>query len=248
MGIRMEPLIIAFVLATFLFSAFLKGTAGLGFATTCLGIMASYLDLKAAIPLVIIPSLMSNILVMIEAGDFLRVLKLFRVMLAATIPGLLLGLWILSDAHSDIPRGVLGFAMVLYGLWGLWGKTIRIGHNPLIATCTGFVTGVVNGLTGSQIMPVLPYLMSLPITKDELVQAINTSFTFSSIIMLVGMGKFGLLSADLVVLSVAGIIPVGLGIWAGGKVRRRLPEEVFRRVVLVLLCLLGLGLMGRAFF
>lgn len=244
----MEPLIIALVLSTFLFSAFLKGTAGLGFATTCLGIMASYLDLRVAIPLVIVPSLVSNIVVMIDAGDFLRVLRMFKFMLVATVPGLLLGLWVLSDAHSDIPRGVLGAAMVMYGVWGLWGRTVRMGHNPAVAMGTGFVTGVVNGLTGSQIMPVLPYLMSLPITKDELVQAINTSFTFSSLIMLVGMGRFGLLSAEVVVLSAVGILPVGLGIWMGGKVRRRLPEAVFRRVVLVLLCLLGAGLVYRAFF
>ena len=244
----MEPLVIGFVLATFLFSAFLKGTAGLGFATTCLGVMASYLDLKVAIPLVIIPSLASNTLVMIEAGGFARIFRRFRLMFAATLPGLLLGLWILNNVHSDLPRGVLGVAMVLYCCWGLWGGALRLEHTPKLAVGTGLVTGVVNGLTGSQIMPILPYLMSLPISKDELVQAINTSFTLSSLVMLAGMGKFGLLTPELLTLSAVGIVPVGFGIWVGSKIRHRLPEAVFKRIVLALVGFFGLLLIGRAVF
>ena len=242
----MEPFTIAAVLATFLFAAFLKGTAGLGFATTCLGIMASFLDLKVAIPLVIVPSLLSNGLVMIEAGDFVRVFRRFWLMFAAAMPGLLLGLWLLNGVHSDLPRGVLGTAMVLYAVWGVWGGTFRLEHTPGMAVGTGLVTGLVNGLTGSQIMPVLPYLMSLPISKDELVQAINTSFTLSSLVMLAGMGRFGLLTTDVLVLSAVGVVPVGIGIWVGGRVRRRLPEAVFKKVVLVLVGVLGLALVGRA--
>lgn len=244
----MEPLVIVFVLSTFFFAAFLKGTAGLGFATTCLGVMASYLDPKVAIPLVIIPSLVSNALVMVEAGDFVRIFRRFSLMFAAALPGLLLGLWLLSDMHSDLPRSVLGVAMVLYSAWGLKGKALRLEHTPKMAIGVGLVTGLINGLTGSQIMPVLPYLMSLPISKDELVQAINTSFSLASVVMLVGMGRFGLLSTNIVILSAAGIIPVGLGIWIGGRIRSRLPEPLFKQVVLVLVGLLGLGLVGRALF
>jgi hypothetical protein len=111
----------------------------------------------------------------------------------------------------------------------------------------GVVTGAVNGLTGSQIMPILPYLMALPITKDQLVQAINTSFTLSSIIMLAGLNRLGLVSMEVVVVSVAGLVPVFLGIHIGGRVRRRLPEAAFRRIVFALVGVLGVGLVIRAF-
>jgi len=109
------------------------------------------------------------------------------------------------------------------------------------------MTGLVNGLTGSQIMPILPYLMSLDITKDELVQAINTSFTFASLIMFVGLNKLGFFTMEIAIISTVGIIPVALGIWLGGRVRRMLPETVFRTVVLVMISLLGAGLVAKAF-
>lgn len=244
----MEPLVITYILATFFFAAFLKGTAGLGFATTCLGVMAAYLDMRLAIPLVIIPSLLANSLVMIDAGGFRAMLRRFWLMYVAAVPGLCAGLWLLGESDGVLPRTVLGVAMILYGMWGLWGGRLRLEHTPLTAVSMGLTTGLVNGLTGSQIMPILPYLMSLKITKNELVQAINTSFTLASVIMLLGLGKLGLLTVNAMVVSAVGIVPVGLGIWLGGRVRRLLPETVFRRVVMVMLILLGAGLVVRPFF
>ena len=247
MQTAMAPLTLVFVFTTFFFAAFLKGTAGLGFATTCLGIMAAYLDVRLAIPLVIIPSLLSNALVMIDAGGFLSILRRFKFMFLAAVPGLAFGLWLLGGESTALPRLVLGTAMSLYGGWGLWGGTLRLTQRPLLDLAVGVATGAVNGLTGSQIMPILPYLMSLNISKDELVQAINTSFTLSSLIMLVGLNKLGLVSSEILLVSVAGLVPVFLGIFVGGRVRRRLPEATFRRIVFALIGLLGLGLILRAF-
>lgn len=243
----MEPTLIIFAFVTFLFAAFLKGTAGLGFATTCLGVMANFMDIRLAIPLVIIPSLLSNVMVMIDAGDFVRILKKFWLMYIAAVPGLCFGLWVLGGGDTTIPRGVLGISMVLYGGYGLWGGRFSMNHTPLSATVVGLLTGLVNGLTGSQIMPVLPYLMALDITKDELVQAINTSFTFASLIMLAGLGRIGLLSMETMLISTGGLIPVALGIWVGGKVRRWLPEKFFRQIVLVMVMALGTSLAIRVF-
>ncbi|MCJ2165863.1 MULTISPECIES: sulfite exporter TauE/SafE family protein [unclassified Pseudodesulfovibrio] len=239
----MEPLTLALIFGTFFFAAFLKGTAGLGFATTCLGIMAAYLDMRLAIPLVVVPSLLSNGLVMFEAGGFIRIFRRFWVMYAAAIPGLILGLWILGDGATTLPRMVLGASMFLYGGWGLWGGSLRLTQSPALDTAMGLLTGTVNGLTGSQIMPIMPYLMSLDITKDELVQAINTSFTLASLVMLAGLGRLGLLSTEILIVSAVGIVPVGLGIFIGSRVRKKLPEAVFRKIVLGMISLLGLVLL-----
>jgi len=242
-----EPFIIPIILATFLFAAFLKGTSGLGFATTCVGVMAAYLDPKVAIPLVIIPSLAANALVMINAGGFIPVLRRFWFMYVSSLPGLALGLWLLDGGDTSLSRGVLGTAMLLYGTWGLWGGKLSLPERPWLFGPVGLATGLVNGLTGSQVMPILPYLMSLKLTKDELVQAINSSFTMASLVMLAGLGRLGLFNTEIAIISTVGIIPVALGIWLGGRVRRKLPEALFRKVVLWLLVLLGTGLTAKIF-
>lgn len=236
------------IMATFFFASFLKGAAGLGFATSCLGIMASYLDMRVAIPLVVLPSLLANAVVMVDAGGFAPIFRRFWVLYLSAVPGLLLGLWVLGGGDTLLPRTVLGICMAAYGAWGLWGGRIGFGRSRPVMAAVGMSTGLINGLTGSQIMPILPYLISLDITKDELVQAINTSFTFASLIMLVGLGRIGLFSGEVAWLSFIGVVPVGAGIWLGGRVRRLLPEAVFRKLVLALVALLGVSLAVRPLF
>ncbi|BBD07671.1 sulfite exporter TauE/SafE family protein [Desulfovibrio ferrophilus] len=244
----MELTLILAVEVAFIAAAFLKGMTGLGFSTLCLGMLASFVDLKLSIPLVILPSLTSNALVMIDAGEFRSTFRRFVPMFVCAFPGLLMGLWLLNSMSGDRPRFVLGIVLALYGCWALLQGEYVLPENwqRRLMGPVGLVTGVINGLTGSQIMPILPYLLSLGLTKNIVVQAINTSFTISSLVMLLGLGKLGLLSAELITISAVGIIPVAVGIRLGSRVRRRVSEALFRVLVLWMLILLGVSLIMRS--
>lgn len=244
----MDPLIIAAALAAFFAAAFLKGVCGLGFATSCLGFMALFLDPRASIPLVIVPSMASNLLVMYDAGNFRAVFKRFLPLYLSALPGLFVGLWALSIVDPQEIRLALGIILALYGVWALWQGVLLLPERMARALTlpVGLASGFVNGMTGSQIMPILPYLLSLGLDKNTLVQSINTSFTISSCIMLVGLGRLGFVDGPVLLVSALGIPVVGLGIFLGGRIRRRVSEERFRKVVLVMLVVLGASLAWRA--
>jgi uncharacterized membrane protein YfcA len=89
----------------------------------------------------------------------------------------------------------------------------------------------------------MPYLLSLNISKDVLVQTINMSFTLNSIIMLGFLYNMDALATDSIASYALGIIPVVIGVWVGGKVRKRIPEERFKRSVMALIVSLGLLLL-----
>ena len=99
---------IAAIFATYLFAAGAKGITGLGFTTTSLPILAIFLGLKEALPLVIIPSVFSNIVVMRQVGRFGETVRLFWPLLLALLPGLILGLWILSQVDGELAGAALG--------------------------------------------------------------------------------------------------------------------------------------------
>lgn len=240
----MEAFTILAILLAYLTAASLKGVTGIGFSTISMGLLASMVDLKLAIPLVIIPSVSSNILVMIQAGRFTETLRRFRYVFLSVIPGVLIGLWILGSVDSRFASMVLGVVLCVYGIWGLRNIAFALPARleKLLAAPVGFVTGIINGVTGSQVMPILPYLLALRVDKEVFVQACNISFTLSSAIMMAGLWKLDLVNSTVLWISAAGIIPAALGINLGGRLRQRLSEERFHKLVLILLIGLGLNL------
>lgn len=243
----MDIELLALTLGAFFFSALLKGMTGLGFATVCLGTLACFVDIKVAIPLVILPSLASNVLVMADSGRLKDAARRFWPMYLCMSGGMLLGLWLLGTTPSSAARSVLGTVMALYGAWALLtpNYTIPESRRQLLSLPTGIATGIINGLTGSQVMPALPYLLSIDIDRNMVIAAINLSFTIGSLIMLAGLGRMGLLSMHTVWMALAGIPLVFAGIRLGSLARRRISEAFFRRMVLMLLIVMGLNLVLR---
>lgn len=236
-----------FALAVFFTAAFLKGITGLGFATVCLPMLASFMEPTASIPLVILPSLISNMLIMLQSGKFREALQRFWPIYLAAMPGLILGVYLLRTLDSSISRAVLGSILILYSLWAMRKADVALSPNleRWLLAPVGLMTGVVNGITGSQVMPILPFLLTLKIDKNLLLQTINLSFTLSSLMMIGLLSRFGLFEQEIFWTSLLGTIPVAAGITLGSKLRQRLPDQWFKRLVLGFLLALGISLVLR---
>jgi uncharacterized membrane protein YfcA len=240
---------LAIVGAAYFLAAFSKGVTGIGFSTSCLPILALAIGLKETLPLLLIPSVASNIIVMTEAGHFRESVRRFWPLLVAAIPGVALGLALLTWLDQGRAGGILGIVLAGYALFAYRTPDLQLPvrlERPL-APVTGFLTGTINGLTGSQVMPVLPYMLALRMTPDRFVQAINCAFTFCSLLMAVGLVGIGLMTSEAAMTSVLGLVPVFVGVRLGGRVRRRLSPELFRTLVLAMLAAGGIALIVRSF-
>jgi hypothetical protein len=237
------------IIGAYLLAGVVKGATGLGFSTTCLPLLALAIGLKDALPLVIIPSVSSNVLIMRTTGHFRETVRRFWPLYAALLPGLAAGLAALALVDGSDAAVVLGVVLILYGAYALARAPVRLPEHlerPL-APVTGLLTGFVNGLTGSQVMPVLPYMFALQLDPNRLVQAINCSFTLSSLVMAAGLSHLALFDLHDVAVSVAGIVPALGGTRIGAAVRARLHADTFRTMVLVVLVLLGAALIGKSY-
>ena len=230
-----------FIFAAYVIAAFIKGLTGIGFSTSCLPIMALRMDLKVAIPLVIVPSIVSNLAVMVQAGQFRESLNRFWPMYLASIPGLLLGLTALMSIKAALAKAVLGVVLIVYALWALSNKLFYLSApwEQRLKVPTGFMTGFVNGLTGSQVMPSLPYLLSLNLHKNAFVQSINISFTLSSLVMLMGMKQLGYLQPTTLMIAAGSLVPVLSTIYIAGRLHKMLSGDSHRQLVLLFLMLMG---------
>ena len=207
----MDPTLLAIACGAFFFAAFSKGITGMGFATTCLPIIALAMGLEVALPLVLVPSVASNIIVQVEAGHFRESIRRFWPMLIAGMLGVVIGLVLLTWMEARAAGAALGVVLIVYGLFAL--KTPNL---------------------------------TLHLDRERFVQAINCSFTASSIVMAVGLSKIGLMTTETALVSAIGIAPVWIGLKLGGNIRRRLTPEIFRKLVIYMLMASGVLLLIRA--
>jgi uncharacterized membrane protein YfcA len=102
----------------------------------------------------------------------------------------------------------LGCALMLYAASGLLGLqwSIPARMERRLSPVIGAVTGLVAGGTGVFVMPAVPYLQALGLTKEELIQALGLSFTVSTLALAIGLawgGSFQLANIGASFLAVA---------------------------------------------
>ena len=112
---------------------------------------------------------------------------------------------------------------------------------PLVGAVTGFVTGAM----GVLVNPAVPYLGSLGLERDELVQALGLSFTVSTVALAAGLALHGALPLAASDASLLALLPALAGMTLGGRVRAKVRPETFRLCFFLGLLALGGELLWR---
>ncbi|MBM3597006.1 MAG: sulfite exporter TauE/SafE family protein [Alphaproteobacteria bacterium] len=248
MGTLDDSTLIAVGIA-FLAGGLVKGVVGMGLPTVSIAVMGTVLGLHEALPLMIVPSLVTNIWQALIGGRFVALLRRFWLLLALSAAGAWLGVGILVGADARIMNACLGAALCLYALLGL--STIRmsvpVGWEGWLKAPVGFATGVVSGTTGTIVMPVVLYLEALGLEKDTIVQAMGLSFSVSSLALGLALAGHQAYDGHQLVMSSLALAPATLGMVAGQVLRQRISPTAFRRWLFLALLILGLHLLTKLF-
>ena len=244
----MDTHILIIVYTTFFAAAFIKGLTGLGFVSLCLPVIALFIKLEEAIPLVVLPSLLSNVIMIYQTGRLRQSIQRFWLLYISAFPGIYAGVLILNMVGNYAAKIILGVVSIAYSLLLLLRIEVSIPKQKekLLSIPVGLTNGFLNGLTGTQIIPMLPYLLSLKLDRDGMINAINVGFTLSITVLLIIFDKFNMINLEIIKYSVVGAIPVTAGIYLGGKLRHKISEERFRLAVLILLIIIGVNLILNA--
>jgi len=229
------------VTATFLVAGTVKGVIGMALPTVALGVLAATLGLKEAIILMLVPSFATNVWQGLIGGRFLALMKRLWSVLAAMLVGTWFATAALVAGDTTVLEVLLGIVLVIYAVVGLAGRALPAPgpHEPWLSPAMGGVTGVLAGLTGSTVMPIVPYLQSLGMSRDELIQAMGICFSTAALGIGLALGGRNLFPPELGLLSAVGLLPAFAGMMFGQQLRKRLSEQHFKRVLFVSMALLG---------
>lgn len=237
------------VAVTFLLAGTVKGVIGMALPTVSLGVLAATLGLREAIVLMLVPSFVTNVWQGVVGGRLAPLLRRLWILLAAMLAGTWFGAQALTMPDTSILEALLGVTLAAYGVFGLATPEIPAAgrREPWLSPLMGGATGVLAGLTGSTVLPVVPYLQTLRLPRDELIQAMGICFSVAALGIGVALGGRNLVPPGLGLLSALGVIPALLGMVIGQRIRRRLSEQRFKQVFFVSVIVLGAYITARAY-
>ena len=235
------------VAGTFLFAGLVKGVVGLGLPTVAMGLLGLAMPPVEAAALLLVPSLVTNVWQLLAGPRFGGLLRRLWPMMLGVVAGTLAGSGIIAGAAADAATAFLGAALALYGAIGLLKSRLRVppAAEPWASPLVGAATGLVTGATGVFVIPAVPYLGSLGLERDDLVQALGLSFTVSTLALAAGLALHGALPLAASAASVLAVLPALAGMWFGGWLRARVRPETFRVCFFVGLLALGGELLWR---
>jgi len=235
------PALSLLVMLTFFLAGAVKGVIGLGLPTVAMGLLGLAMPPAQAAALLIVPSTLTNLWQLAAGGHLLALLRRLGGMLAMIFIGTLLGsAWLGIDSGPWAAHG-LGAALLVYALHGLVGPGLRVApaREPWLGPLCGLLTGVLTAATGVFVMPAVPYLQALGLSRDELVQALGLAFTVSTLALAVGLAGQGALGGQALGASLLVLAPALLGLFAGQWLRGRISAALFKRCFFLGLALLG---------
>ncbi|ENW94272.1 sulfite exporter TauE/SafE family protein [Acinetobacter dispersus] len=234
---------LAIIVMVFIFAGMIKGMIGLGLPAVSMGLLTIAMSPFQAASLLIVPSMITNIWQLFAEGRVWTFVRRFWSLLFGIVIG---SVWsflpTLSQSHGKTSEILLGSMLVLYGLYGLCVKKLPhlAAHERWLSPVVGYIGGAVTVATGVVIIPVVPYLQSLHLNRDELVQALGLTFTISTICLAVFLHHNPMQGITLDYrLSAVALVAALVGMWLGKKIRYQLNEQRFRRLFFMGLVALG---------
>jgi uncharacterized membrane protein YfcA len=160
--------------------------------------------------------------------------------------GVPIGTILLTYLNPTYLRSGVGVLLVIYGAYGLAQPDLKpLPSNRLSDTSIGLANGILAGLTG---LPgfIITVWCQLRGWKKDVQRAIFQPVMLAAILAnVVSLGVAGAITADILRLYLIGLPAMVAGLWVGFKLYGKLDDAAFRKVILVLLLIAGLGLMPR---
>ncbi len=236
------------ITGTFLLAGLTKGVLGLGLPTIAMGLLGLFMPPVEAAAMLVVPSLVTNLWQLLAGPRLAPVLHRLWPMMLGVAVGTLASSGVITGAEAGLTTGALGGALMLYGIVGLLKKArLRVpsASERWLAPLVGVTTGLVTGATGVLVMPAVPYLGSIGLKRDELVQALGLSFTVSTLALAAGLALHGALPLRATGVSLLALGPALAGMMIGASLRRRLSPAIFRALFFIGLLALGCELVRR---
>ena len=223
------------------FSSLVHGSIGFGFPMIATPLLAMVTDMKTAILYIAIPTLLINLISIYSEGNFLQAVKKFYPLALIGMIGSAIGTQILIYSSSELFKLLLAFSIFLYLFIQKFKIQMHwIREKKIISMVVfGLFAGIIGGLTNVMASILIIYSLESKHTKKEVIQSTNLCFLFGKIIQIVLFTLHGSFNQELLTISFSSLVVVLFAMFIGLKVKDKIPQESYKKVVKIVLFLIA---------
>ena len=228
--------LIALAFIVFL-ASLVHGSIGFGFGMISTPIIALFTDIQTTIVLMLIPTIITNIISIVNEGKFFKALQKFWFIISLMVLGSIIGTLLLIYVNSDYFKLLLAFIIFIYLLQS--NINIRLSFISLYPKFSTYILGIFGGILSGLTNIVAPllimYSIELNYSKKDTIQLSNLCFLFTKSAQLVLFVYFGSFTMQIVETSMIGVIAVFIGLFLGIKIKRKINAQLYTKILKLLL-------------
>lgn len=222
-------------------AVFTQSLSGFGVALVAMALLPALVGIKVATPFVALFALLLEIVLVLRYHKSMQFRAVGHIALAAVV-GTPLGVFFLARVNERISLTVLGVVIAGYALYALLGLKMPRIEKPGWAYLAGLLGGMLGGAYNTSGPPVIVYADCRRWPPDVFKGNLQGYFIIVSSAVVVSHALTGNFTPQVWNLVWWTLPFLAVGILAGLSLDRWLNPATFRRVVLVLLVLMGIRL------
>ena len=235
--------LVLIVFAVFL-GGIVKGSVGIGMSMFSVPIIAFALPPTKAMMLLCFPVIFTNFLQM----DIKKGVGSFRFlpMFLALFLGLLIGGKLILNLSLNFISISIASVIIIFTSLNFFGfslKNIKKANEKILSVIIGFLSGILGGLTTFYAPPIITFLISINLDKEFFIRTTATMYFFASIPLYSSMIYHGLGNYYDLIMSLVLVVPAIIGQFFGSKIRKKLSNEIFQKLILLILIMIGFSLL-----
>ncbi len=224
----------------FFCAGLVQGVSGFGAALLAMPLLVLVLEVREAVTLSLLNGLIINLFLSLHLKSHLDWRKILP-LIVGCVPGIYVGVTILKKMNPAIMKCSLGFLIIAYGLYCLFGRMSQKRISQGWAYVAGFATGTIGGAFSAGGPPTIIYTTLTGWKKDEIKATLSAFFFSTTVMALVGHCLTGLTTPYVLGLFGVTALPVLTGVFLGTRLYKRLGTRTYLIVIYYLL--IGLGVM-----
>jgi uncharacterized membrane protein YfcA len=227
------------------FAGVTHGLLGFGSVLLSLPLLAIFLEIKMVIPLVALLGLVITIVLLQQLWKRLEWKAVYPLLLSA-LPGVPVGVFFLKRLDKTTIQLILGIILISYALYSLLFRSDHKGINGRLAYLFGFLAGCLGGAFSAPGPPMIVYTSLQPWNKDKIKMTLQVFGFFSGVAIVISHALSGLTSLAVLRFFIVALPLLITGTYVGSFFYGKVHEQGYRRIMLILVALLGGFMMYRA--